>query len=36
MLLVSGDGGENMTGDKEDYCQSGMLELESTGLVTAR
>ena len=23
MLLVSGDDGENMTGDKDDYCQSG-------------
>ena len=24
MLLVSGDDGENMTGDKDDYCQSGL------------
>ena len=30
MLLVSGDDGENMTGDKDDYCQSG---LESAGSV---
>ena len=24
VLLVSGDDGENMTGDKDDYCQSGL------------
>ena len=29
MLLVSGDDGENMTGDKDDYCQSGLESAES-------
>ena len=33
MLLVSGDDGENMTGDKDDYCQSGPESAESPGSV---
>ena len=34
VLLVSGDDGENMTGDKDDYCQSGLESAGSVGLVT--
>ena len=35
MLLVSGDDGENMTGDKDDYCQSGLESAESAQAVLA-
>ena len=32
---MSGDDGENMTGDKDDYCQSGPESAESAQAVLA-